>query len=51
MNNRLFSYNGDGNAVTPGPVAGWPTTTGWDETTGFGTPNAPAFVGALTAAP
>jgi subtilase family serine protease len=51
VNNRLFDYNGDGNPVTPGPVPGWPTTTGWDETTGFGTPDAPAFVGALTAAP
>ena len=51
VNNRLFDYNGDGVPVTPGPVPGWPTTTGWDETTGFGTPNAPAFVAALTAAP
>jgi subtilase family serine protease len=51
VNNRLFDYNGDGNPVTPGPVPGWPTTTGWDETTGFGTPDAPAFLSALTAAP
>lgn len=51
VNNRLFSYNGDGNPVTPGPVPGWPTTNGWDETTGFGTPDAPAFVSSLTAAP
>jgi subtilase family serine protease len=51
VNNRLFDYNGDGNPVTPGPVPGWPTTAGWDETTGFGTPNAPAFVAALQAAP
>jgi hypothetical protein len=51
VNNQLFTYNGDGNPVTPGPVPGWPTTAGWDETTGFGTPDAPAFVAALTAAP
>ncbi|HWD65090.1 MAG TPA: S53 family peptidase [Solirubrobacteraceae bacterium] len=29
------------------PVAGYPTTTGYDATTGWGTPNAPAFVAAL----
>jgi subtilase family serine protease len=51
VNNRLFDYNGDGEPVTPGPVPGWPTLAGWDETTGFGTPDAPAFVTALTAAP
>jgi hypothetical protein len=33
------------------PVAGYPTTTGYDVTTGWGTPNAPAFVSALAALP
>jgi subtilase family serine protease len=50
VDNRLFSYNGDGNPVSPGPIPGWPTTTGWDMTTGFGTPHAGALVAALRAA-
>jgi subtilase family serine protease len=50
QDNQLWSYNADG-SVSPGSVPGWPTTTGWDMTTGFGSPNAPAFVSALTAAP
>ncbi|MCW2932240.1 MAG: tripeptidyl peptidase, partial [Actinomycetia bacterium] len=29
------------------PVAGYPTTAGYDATTGWGTPNAPQFVAAL----
>jgi subtilase family serine protease len=33
------------------PVAGYPTTPGYDATTGWGTPNAPAFVSELTAMP
>jgi subtilase family serine protease len=33
------------------PIAGYPTTTGYDATTGWGTPKAPAFVSALTAMP
>jgi len=33
------------------PVAGYPTTSGYDATTGWGTPNAPAFVSALAATP
>jgi subtilase family serine protease len=32
-------------------VAGMPTTAGWDLSTGFGSPNVPAFVGDLVAAP
>lgn len=46
INNQLFAYNADG-SVSPGPVPGWPTTAGYDETTGFGTPNAPAYVNGL----
>jgi len=48
--NRMFDYNGDGAAVTPGAIPGWPTTAGWDMTTGFGTPRAAGFVAALRAA-
>ena len=50
VDNRLFDYNGDGEAVTPGPVLGWPARDGWDMTTGFGTPKAPGFVAAVRAA-
>ena len=47
VDNRDWDYNGDGVAVTRDPVTGWPTTAGWDMTTGFGTPKAPGFVAAL----
>jgi subtilase family serine protease len=50
VNNRLFSYNGDGVDVTPGPVPGLPTTSGWDETTGYGSPDGAAWVAAIRAA-
>jgi subtilase family serine protease len=33
------------------PVAGYATTSGYDATTGWGAPKAPAFVASLTAAP
>ncbi|HEV2451937.1 MAG TPA: S53 family peptidase [Streptosporangiaceae bacterium] len=33
------------------PIDGYSTTTGYDATTGWGTPNAPAFVSALAAMP
>ena len=33
------------------PAAGYPTTTGYDATTGWGTPKAPAFVAGLAALP
>ncbi len=49
--NRLFSDNGDGNPVTPGPVDGYPTLAGYDLTTGLGTPWAPAYVAGLAAQP
>jgi subtilase family serine protease len=50
VNNRLFDYNGDGQAVTPGPVPGHPVLAGWDETTGFGSPQGASFVAAIRAA-
>jgi subtilase family serine protease len=46
VNNQLFQFNADG-SVSPGPVAGWPTTGGYDMTTGLGTPNAQAYVTGL----
>ena len=45
--NRMFDYNGDGLPVSWDAVPGWATTAGYDMTTGFGTPNAPAYVSAL----
>jgi len=42
-NNQLWQYNADG-SVSPGPVAGNPTLTGWDLTTGFGSPRADTLV-------
>ena len=47
VNNREWDYNGDGLAVTPDAVPGWPTLTGYDLTTGLGTPNASAYVTGL----
>lgn len=47
VNNREWDYNGDGNAVTPDAVPGWPVLSGYDMTTGLGTPNAPAYVSGL----
>ena len=37
------------NQLWQSPVAGYPTTSGYDPTTGWGTPNAAAFIAALTA--
>ncbi|HET8977116.1 MAG TPA: hypothetical protein VFN87_03100, partial [Solirubrobacteraceae bacterium] len=37
------------NQLWQSPVAGYPTTSGYDATTGWGTPNASAFIAALTA--
>jgi subtilase family serine protease len=48
-NNNDWDFNGNGNAVTPDPVPGWPTTTGYDETTGWGTPSAPDYVAGIAA--
>jgi subtilase family serine protease len=48
--NQLWSEV-DGQPVSPSGIAGMPVTSGWDETTGFGTPNGPAFVSALAGVP
>ena len=50
VNNTLWQYNADG-SVSPGPVPGYPVETGWDMTTGFGSPKAAAFVSGLAAMP
>jgi subtilase family serine protease len=49
-NNQLWKFNADG-SVSPGPVTGWPTGTGWDMTTGFGSPKADQFVADLQSQP
>ena len=49
VDNGMFQYNADG-SVSAGPVAGLPVLTGWDLTTGWGSPIAPAFIDAITAA-
>jgi subtilase family serine protease len=46
VDNQLWQYNADG-SVSPGPVAGWPTVSGYDMTTGLGVPNAAAYVSGL----
>jgi subtilase family serine protease len=45
--NRMFDYNGDGQAVTWDAVPGWSVNQGYDMTTGWGTPNASAYIAAL----
>jgi subtilase family serine protease len=47
-NNQLWQFNADG-SVSPGPVSGFPTLTGWDMTTGFGSPIVAPFVASLVA--
>jgi hypothetical protein len=37
--------------VHPGAVPGFPTTAGYDLTTGWGSPKAAGFIAGLTAAP
>ncbi len=37
--------------VTPNHVPGYPTTAGYDLTTGWGSPNAPGYVSQLVAHP
>jgi subtilase family serine protease len=50
VDNELWQYDADGN-VSPGGIHGWPTTAGWDMTTGFGSPRAPTFLAALVGLP
>jgi subtilase family serine protease len=47
-NNRIWDIGADG-FVTPDPVVGYPTTAGYDLTTGWGSPLAPGYVSTLTA--
>jgi subtilase family serine protease len=47
VNNQDWDFNGLGQAVTPDPVAGWQTTSGYDLATGWGTPWAPSYVAGL----
>jgi subtilase family serine protease len=46
--NQMWEYAADG-TVHPGPVPGYPTTTGYDLTTGWGTPKADGYIGQLVA--
>ncbi len=47
--NRIWDTGADG-FVTPDPVTGYPTTGGYDLTTGWGSPWAPGYVAQLTSA-
>jgi subtilase family serine protease len=47
--NRLWDTGSDG-FVTPDPVPGYSTTTGYDLTTGWGSPKAPGYITQLVAA-
>ena len=51
QDNRMWDYLGDGVAVAPDAVEGLPTTTGYDLTTGWGSPKAASYVSQLAAAP
>jgi subtilase family serine protease len=46
--NQMWEYAADG-SVHPGPVPGFPTTTGFDLTTGWGSPKAAGYVSQLVA--
>jgi subtilase family serine protease len=50
QDNQMWEYAADG-SVHPGAVPGFPTTTGYDLTTGWGSPKAPGYIASLTAAP
>jgi subtilase family serine protease len=50
QNNRIWDTGPDG-FVTPDPVPGYPTTTGYDLTTGWGSPVASGYVSQLVARP
>ena len=49
-NNRMWDTDGSG-FLTPNAVPGFPTTTGYDLTTGWGTPSAAGYVAQLLAQP
>jgi subtilase family serine protease len=49
--NQMWEYGPDGLTVQRVSVAGYPTTTGYDLTTGWGSPKAAGYVAQLTAAP
>jgi hypothetical protein len=49
LENNTLGANPDGSTPTGG-VAGWPTQSGWDLTTGFGTPRVAQFITDLVAA-
>lgn len=46
QNNRIWDTDATG-FVTPDPVVGYPTTSGYDLTTGWGSPHAPAYIAQL----
>jgi subtilase family serine protease len=48
VDNTLWAYQADG-SVAPGGIAGNPVMTGYDMTTGLGTPNVATFVADLAA--
>jgi subtilase family serine protease len=46
--NQMWEYAVDG-SVHPGPIPGFPTTTGYDLTTGWGSPKAAGYIAQLAA--
>jgi subtilase family serine protease len=48
QDNRIWDTGSDG-FVSPDPIIGYPTTTGYDLTTGWGSPYAPGYLAQLTA--
>jgi subtilase family serine protease len=46
--NQMWEYAADG-SVHPGPIPGFPTTSGYDLTTGWGSPKAAGYVAQLVA--
>lgn len=49
QNNRMWDTAADG-FVTPSPIPGYPTTSGYDLTTGWGSPKASGYIAQVTAA-
>ena len=43
QDNRIWDTDASG-FVTPDPIPGYPTTSGYDLTTGWGSPYAPGYV-------